>query len=537
MNPHLTNATKDRVAARIVYEPLASVDNDGALVPFLAAEIPSLDNGGVAADGQSVTWKLKQDVQWADGESFTADDVVFTYEFVTNPAVGAGTSGSFDAVDRVEAIDDHTVVVHFKYPNPAWAVPFVGSSGVIIPRHLFESYNGPNVLEAPANRLAVGTGPYQVTAFQEEDILIIGEDIVNTIKIVYEINPHYREPDKPHFERVELRGGGDSLAAAKALFEEGSVDYAFNLWISAEEIKALEALGRARMIPRPAYSSERIQFNFSDPNRETEDGERSSIEFPHPILTDIRVRQALSLAVDREAVSALYGGLRPPTSNVLIAPTTYASPNTSWTYDLDQAAALLDEAGWMDHDGDGVRDKDGMPLRLVLQTSVNNARQQTQELVRESMGSIGVEIEPKTIDAGIFFGAPAESTNTTQHFYADLQMYSSGSDNPEPDKYMRRWACEAVAQEDNGWSGSNDSRYCNPAYDALYAQAITEIDPDRRRDLLIAMNDLLIEDAALIPLIESRGGFGLSNDIVSGEVSAWVVDTWNLAEWRRRPGT
>jgi peptide/nickel transport system substrate-binding protein len=534
INPHLSDGEKDQAASRIVYEPLASVDADGALVPFLAAEIPSLDNGGVAADGRSVTWKLKQGVQWADGEPFTADDVVFTYEYITNPEVGVRTGYSYDAVDRVEALDDHTVKIHFKNPNPAWALPFVGRSGMIIPRHLFEPYAGPNAQEAPANRRAVGTGPYKVAAFEKEDFLIIGDDIVNTIKIVYEVNPYYREPDKPHFSRVELRGGGDPNVAAGAVFEHDSADYAYLLRLDIETLEALEAHGLARLVFPQTAAVERIVINFTDPNRETADGERSSVAFPHPILTDRRVRRALALGVDREAVAASYGRAGPITSNLLISPKVYASPNTSWTYDLERAAALLDQAGWIDSDGDGVRDKDGTPLRLVFQTTVNPARQHTQEVVRDSLGSIGVEIVPKIIDSSVFFGSVSESTNTARHFYADLQMYNWWNNSPDPDSYMRAWLCDEAQQQENGWSAANNARYCNPAYDALYQQLRTAFDPDRRRALLIAMNDLLIEDVALIPLVESRIPFGLSNAIALGrEPTPWDVDVWDIADWRR----
>jgi peptide/nickel transport system substrate-binding protein len=535
LNPHLSDAQKDQTASRLVYEPLASVDANGALVPFLAAEIPSRENGGVAADGRSVTWKLKEGLKWADGEPFIADDVVFTYEYIANPEVGAKTRKIYDVVDRVEALDDHTVKVHFKSVDPAWLVPFVGRNGMIIPRHLFQAYSGENAGQAPANQLAVGTGPYRVAAFQEEDILIIGEDIVNTIKIVYEINPYYREHDKPHFDRVELRGGGDPRTAARALFEEGLVGYAWNLQVDANLLEALEAVGLARLVVTPIPSVERIELNFTDPNRAIADGERSSVKFPHPILSDRRVRQALSLGIDRAEIAAIYGRTGSLTTNIIVAPKTYASPNTSWSYDLEQAAALLHEAGWVDSDGDGVRDKEGVPLRLVFQTSANDVRQQTQDIVRRCLGSIGVEIEPKVVDASILYGPPGKNTNTVRHFYADLQMYALGNMSPEPDAYLRSWLCSEAAQRANHWSGANFSRYCNPAFDALYERAANELDPDRRRDLMIAMNDLLIEDVALIPLVERPRTFGLSNQIALGrDPTPWDLDVWSIADWRLR---
>jgi peptide/nickel transport system substrate-binding protein len=535
LNPHLSIGTKDQLASRIVYEPLASFDAEGVLVPFLAAEIPSLEGGGVAADGRSVTWKLKPDVRWADGEPFTADDVVFTYAYLSNPEVGATTRGSYQMVDRVEAIDDHTVEVHFSTVNPAWAVPFMGPSGMILPRHIFEPYDGANAKEAPANRLAVGTGPYRVATFKEEDFLAIGDDVVSMIRVDFEPNPYYREPDKPYFARVELRGGGDPETAAKAVFEAGTVDYAYNMQIDRAELKALEALGHARLVAAPPVSVERIMLNFSDPHHATEAGERASVDLPHPILSDPLVRRALALAIDRAAIAALYEPIGAVANNLVISPKTYASPHTTWSYDLEAAAALLDEAGWIDSDGDGVRDKDGVALRLEFQTSINPIRQKTQEIVRSALASIGVAIEPRIVDASIFFGPVSESTNTIRHFFSDLQMYSSNNDNPEPDDYLRRWICDEAAQQANQWSAANRARYCNPAYDDLYRRLGATLDPQQRRDLVIAMNDLLIEDVALIPLVERPIAFGLSNQIVLGrDPTPWDLDFWDLADWRRQ---
>ncbi len=191
-------------ASRISYEPLASFDAEGRLVPFLAEEIPTLENGGLAPDGRSVVWRLKKNVKWSDGVPFTADDVLFTYRYITNPAVGATSSSAFDVVESVDVIDDHAVRVNFRDVNPAWSLPFVGVKGMIIPKHVFAPYSGANSQEAPANLVPVGTGPYRGVEFNTEDILIVGEDVVNTIRIVFEPNPHFRESDKPYFRLVEL---------------------------------------------------------------------------------------------------------------------------------------------------------------------------------------------------------------------------------------------------------------------------------------------------------------------------------------------
>src|SRR5688572_20829408 len=203
VNPHLSPGTKDLSASRITYEPLATFDKDGKLVPILAAEVPSLENGQVAADGTSVTWKLRQDIKWADEEPFTADDVLFTYQYIMNPDVKSSSAGSYNEVESVEVLDDYTIKVNFKQPTAAWYAPFVGPFGMIIPRHIFEAYNGATFADAGANLQAIGTGPYFVSEYRKEDVLIIGGNAVSTVKIIYEINPYYRDADKPFFDKVE----------------------------------------------------------------------------------------------------------------------------------------------------------------------------------------------------------------------------------------------------------------------------------------------------------------------------------------------
>src|SRR2546423_10516810 len=136
-NPHFATGTKDQDAWRIFYEPLASFDPDGNLVPILAAEVPSRENGGLARDGMSVTWRLKRGVVWHDGRPFTADDVGFNWEDVADPATSAVTAGSYRDIERIEKLDSHTVKLVFARPQPFWADAFCGFRGMIIPQHLF----------------------------------------------------------------------------------------------------------------------------------------------------------------------------------------------------------------------------------------------------------------------------------------------------------------------------------------------------------------------------------------------------------------
>lgn len=246
------------------------------------------------------------------------------------------------------------------------------------------------------------------------------------------------------------------------------------------------------------------------------------------------MRQAITYVVDREAIAKLYGRIGRLTTNLLVAPPTYASSNTTYEFNLDKAAALLDEAGWVDSDGDGIRDKDGVKLSLVYQTSVNPLRQQIQEIIKKALESIGFEVELKFVDSSIFFSSDVENTNTMYHFYADLEEYADRNFNPDPGSYMRYFISDQIPQQANNWSGENVGRWRNPEYDALYEQSTTELDLKKRRQLIIQMNDLLIEDVALIPLINSSVIPGISNTLAGFDPIPWDREVWNIKDWRRK---
>ena len=523
LNPHLSTGFKDAEASRITLEPLASFDNKGKLIPFLAAEIPSTENGGVAADGKSVTWKLKQNIKWSDGQPFTAQDVVFTYQFLSNPKVGSVTSGTYDVVKSVEAVDDYTVKVNFKEVNPAWSLAFVGGEGMILPKHIYKDYNGANAREAPANLKPVGTGAYHVVDFRPGDT------------VIYEPNPEFRQVDRLGFKRIELKGGGDATSAARAVLQTGDADFAYNLQVEAPVLKELETAGQGVVVSNYGALMERIVINHSDPNKVAPSGERSSIKFPHPFLSDRQVRQALNLAIDRDIIAEqLYGVTGKATPNFLVAPLEYASSNTSYEYSPEKAKKLLDQAGWKDTNRNGIRDKNGIEMQMVFQTSVNPLRQKTQTVVKQGLQSIGVGVELKSIDPSVYFSSDASNNDTIEHFYADLQMYTTGNTSPDPGAYMNFMTCKQIPQKANNWSGDNNSRYCNPEYDRLWQEASQELDPQKRTQLFITMNDLLIKDAEVIPLVHRADVVAFSNSLTGYQLTAWDRQTWDIMNWKRQ---
>src|SRR5271166_4309466 len=449
LNPHFAVGAKDQEGARIFYEPLAAWDPDGNLVPVLAAEIPDIENGGVAADGTSVTWKLKKGVEWHDGRPFTADDVVFNWEYAADPATAATTIGNYRD-SKVEKIDPLTVRVRFDKPTPFWAGLFVAGQGMIIPKHLFEPYKGANSRAAPADLKPVGTGPYRFVEFTPGD-LVRGER-----------NPSYHVADRPYFDTIELKGGGDAVSAARAVIQTGEYDYAWNIQVEDEILVKLEnagnAKGRTEIVP--SRGIEHILINRADPWTEV-DGERSSPKTKHPLFSDPAVRQALRLLVDRASVEAhIYGRTGVATANFLNNPERFTSKNTKWEFNVDKAAQLLEEAGWK-RGPDGIRAKDGKRLKLLFQTSINGPRQKTQAIVKQACQKAGIEMELKSVTPSVYFSSDAANPDTYGKFYADVQMYNTNMAAPDPELFMRRFVSWEVAAKDNKWQGRNITRWRN----------------------------------------------------------------------------
>lgn len=524
LNPHLANGFQDFEAARIVYEPLATYAPDGDLVPVLAALIPTPENGGVAADGRSVTWKLKPDVRWSDGQPFTAEDVVFTYEFVSDPKVAAVTEKYYEGIEKIEAIDPLTVKVTFKEPNPSWALPFTGQNGMIIPKHVFAEDQGVNVRRTPANLQPVGTGPYRFIA------VIDG-------RWTFAANEQYRD-GLPPFKLVELEGGVTPYVAARRVLRDGDADFAHNLQLSIEDRVDLSGSGKGQVVATFGSYVERVMLNPTDPNKATEAGERSSIENPHPFLSDLKVRKAIDQAIDRDAIANdIYGNAGQRTNQILPFPQEYANPKLYYRHDPKMANALLDEAGWKDTNGNGIRDKDGVEMRLVFQTPVNPVRQQTQTRVKEDLKSVGIDVEIRRVVVDDFFSADPAQTRSINHFYADMQEYNAGSDTPDPAIYMTWWLCDEIASMANQWQKPNNARYCNPEYDKVWEQASKELDPKKRAQLFQRMNTILMQDVAVIPLVRRAVTNGVSDRITGIDPTPWDASTWDIGTWKPVDGS
>jgi peptide/nickel transport system substrate-binding protein len=525
MNPYLSSGTKDVEAASLVIEPLAGFDEKGVVFPRLAAEIPSLENGGISADLTQITWKLKPGLLWSDGTPVTSADVAFTHEYCTHPEGGCAQAARYEGISKIETPDDQTIVITFDGPKPNPFQAFVGGTSPVLQKAQFQ-----NCLGAAAstcndqNTKPIGTGPFVVTDFKVNDVVTLAA------------NPNYRDPAKPAFATVTLKGGGDAAAAARAVMETGEFDYAWNTQINPELQTQMNAGGKGKFVNAFGTLVERIEMNMTDPSPSLPEGERSTVKHPHPILSDIKVREALSKAIDRSLlVEVGYGEAGRPTCNLVPAPEMFASDNTGCiAQDMEGAKALLEEAGWTDTDGDGIRDKDGKKLSLVYQTSVNPVRQDFQALIKGWWNELGAEVELKQIDASVFFGGDPGSPDTFQKFYADVEMYANNFDGTDPEPYLAQYLCDKIPGPDNQWQGENINRFCDPAYDALVAELAVTADMAKRAEIAKKLNDMLTKDSFVVVPLVDRGRLSAASNTLGGVIlNTWDTELWNASDWTR----
>ncbi|MBZ0277021.1 MAG: peptide ABC transporter substrate-binding protein [Anaerolineae bacterium] len=531
LNPYLSGGTKDIDASALILEPLARYDENATMIPWLVDEIPTVENGGVSADLTTITWKLKEGLVWSDGSPVTSADAVFTWQYCTNPDAGCAQLSSWTDVTNVEAVDDLTVLVTFGVPKPFPYGPFVGSTSPLLQAAQFADCLGVNAQSCVDQNFApIGTGPYMVEEFRPNDV------------VTYIPNPNYREPGKPYFQRVILKGGGDAESAARAVLETGEADYSWNLQVLPQLLTQMESNGIGTVMSVYGTAVERIHLNQANPDPAL--GDNRSVWMAdgsndHPFLTNPAVYQALSMAIDRNVIAEqVYGPAGVPTCNLVAAPVIYASSanDSCKTQDIAGANALLDEAGIVDTDGDGIRELNGVPLRILYQTSTNAVRQANQALVKDWWAQIGVETELRNVDAGVFFGGDPASPDTYGKFYADVEMFTNTFDGTDPESYLSQWSCSEVSGPENNWLGNNVSRWCRPEYDALVQQMSQTASLEERAALAQQMNDMIIQQGGMIALIHRGDVSARSNTLEGVRMNTWDAELWNIADWTRAGG-
>ena len=493
LNPYLSTGTKDIESASLVLEPLIRFNERGEMLPYLAAEVPTVANGGFAADFKTITYKLRPGVKWSDGTPFTAADVVFTYDYCTG-IKGCAKTNIFAPVEKVTAVDANTVRINFKTAKPYPYDVFGGASTPILQKAQFQDCLGDKAPSCTKQNFGpVGTGPFMVKDFRPNDV----------IQMV--ANPNYREPTKPAFATLTFKGGGDAAAAGRAVMETGEYDYAWNLQLAPDVLKKMSAGGKGKTVAAFGTLVERVEMNLTDPSAKHGDA-RATTKHPHPYLTDIRVRKALSMAIDRNLLVEIgYGPAGRPTCNLVPAPIAFASNNTDCIkQDMAGAKALLDQAGWK-MGSDGVRAKDGVKMEMLFQTSTNAVRQNFQALIKQWWNELGVKVELRNISASVFFGGDAGSPDTFQKFFADVEMYANNFDGTDPEGYLSEHVCDKIPRPETQWQGTNMNRYCNAEYDKLVKELSAAAGVEKRAVIAKKLNDMLTKESYVVVPLVDRG--------------------------------
>lgn len=524
LNTHHAQGTKDYDAGALFLEPLAATGPDGKPVAKLAAEIPTVANNGIAKDFTSITWKLKPNVKWSDGTDFTSADVVFTWKYVTDKATASTDSSLFDGVKSVEAVDKTTVKVSYSEPHPNIYSAFVSGLGNIIQAKQYTDFIGAKAKDGP--KIPVGTGPYKVTDFKPEDV------------VTFAINDLYRDATKPFFKTVTFKGVADATAAARAVCQTGEADYAWNLQVEATILTPMVNAGdsKCKFSKSTSPNVERILINRTNPDPALGD-KRSEPDQPHPFLSDLKVRKALAMAIDRKPIEALYGpGLTgDATCNIVVGVPEQTSKNTTsmdvCKFDVAAAGKLLDDAG-ATKGADGKRSYKGKPMKILFGTTINPLRQKEQEIVKNGWTQLGIDVELKSVKGGVFFGT--DTDDSVARFFMDVAMFTNGASNTSQEDYLSGWQCSQIKTRADKWSGNNYERWCNKDYDALYAQLIKETDTAKRADLIVKMNDMLVSDVVLIPLVARTQPSDGYNKSIKGIVpNGWDSVLWQIADWTK----
>lgn len=528
MFAHQASGDKDTLASCLVTEPLMHYGQDAGLLPNLVTSIPSIANGDLAEDLTGVTLHLMEGVTWSDGEPFTSADVKFTWEFVSNPDNACNTIELWNRISAIETPDDYTLNVTFADPNPLWYQPFTSNStGTVLPAHILQE-GGAEALDS-YRFSPIGTGPFVVDSFSVGD------------EVKYSANPSFRDANKPFFSSVYLKGGGEAAAAARAVLQTGEYHYAWFLGIDSDLLAELRDAGAGTLILYSQGYAERLHINFSDPNTEV-DGQRSEMNTPHPFFSDPVVRRAMMLSINRQLiVDQLFipDSIEQAAKDIFTGISSLESPNTTLEYDPEEAARILEEGGWV-MDGD-VRKKGDVALSLQYASTTTQLRQKIQTVVKANMESVGFKVEILSIDGSIYFDSSAGNDQNTGHFYYDMNMHQTAAGAPTPIAFVQRWYAgpdgENISQKSNEWSRTNIQRYRNDEYDALFDQVRTETDAAKQIELFIAMNDHLIDNNVLVPLVAvaERSACAAWMNEESLHLGPFGLDYWNIANWYGTP--
>jgi len=516
MNGFYTSMAFAQWANDLVQASLWDVSDTLGFVPVLVDEIPSVENGGISEDYMTYTIKLKPGLMWSDGEPLTSDDLVFTYQMIQDPANNFLQAGSIaDALVSAEVVDDTTFTLTFDGPKP-FPEDQAGSPGLstILPAHIFRPvYESEGSIEFAAENLdpTVFSGPYVLSDWRR------GESMT------FEVNPNY-VGGAPKIGRVIIRFFPDTDAQYAAL-AAGQLDYVPN--VSEGDIPRLvESSPDLKIVTVFGGYIESLWLNVR-----TEETPRAG----HPALQDVRVRQAIRYALDREAVTnELLAGATSPTDSIY-ASSPFELPTLGVTeYDPAAAEALLDEAGWVDSDGDGVRDKDGVKLELRYSTTTAGWRNNIQAVLQQQLAQVGISVILEKYPASEFFGSWANNGINAVGEY-DIAQYANNTalTNPANVTVYESLACNQIPSEDNQ-GGQNFVGFCSEEMDAAAQVTLNSLDADERLQAAYTIQEIMKENAPLINLFPRGDNYAYNTTRFTGDIAigSGVGNQWfDILNW------
>jgi len=479
-------------------------DGDNNPVPVLVTEIPSADNGGISEDGRTITFKLRDDIVWSDGTPLTADDFIFTYEMNVDPANTVGSTYPYDEIESIEAPDPQTVAVTFTEPFAPWLATLWHS---ILPAHVLRPvFEEEGTLDEADWNLAptVGVGPYRFEEWESGSFA----------RFVRNENWH---GTPPNIDEIFFRFVPDDASQVAAL-QNGEGD--LGTFIAYSDVPTLQDAGIG-IVTQPSGYNEGWFFFLGD-----------DLIPGHPALQDVRVRQAIAMALDREKLNQdLLLGLTKPPETVWDSLPAYVSPDiTPWPYDPAAANALLDEAGWVDTNGDGVRDKDGEELILVHGTTTREIRQDAQAVAQQQLAEVGIKLELQSYDSSIFFASYAEG-GPPYTGELDIAQWSDAPFFPDPDHYY--WLCDQIPT-DEAPDGGNFQRICDEELDALFQAQTTQTNVEERQATFHEISRIMHDQVYWLGMWEDPDVWAVSprlqNVTFSGATPLYSIAEWDISE-------
>lgn len=508
LNPIYTSMYFSAITRDFWLRGLFIFDDQLNPVPQLAAEVPSSENGGISADGKTITVKLREGVTWSDGEPVTADDFVFTYDMIVSDKNTVQTRYPYDTViESVSAADASTVVIKLTDVFAAWRTSLFT---FVLPKHILQPvFDAEGTLDnAEWNRApTVGVGPF------------VFEEFESGSHLSFVANPNWFEP--PTVQRVFIQIVPDD-AAQEAAIIAGDVD--LGLFLSSDQIERLEAGGDVKVVAVQSGYDEGWFLNLRE-------------GLAHPAMLDKNVRLALALATDRFTIvrDLLIEDLNPVNATFWSNNPPYASTTLEpYPYDPDRAMALLDEAGWTDSDGDGIRDKmiDGEKVDLVLRyvTTTRELRKNVQAVVAQQWEAVGIKADLRNIEADQFFAGYADQGPVAIGDFDVAEWSDLPTSFPDPDA-SEKWRCADIPTDENP-TGQNQGGYCNPEFDRLLEEQSGITDADARIAVYEQIQQIMYDDVAYIGMWLDPDLWSINQRVqgvsIGGVNPFWNVTTWNL---------